>query len=184
MGYLSTRATRRRTARAKIAHAGTFNANPLSAPRRRHAPTVADAKAIASRISSGKLRHGMNEILAREKVAWKITVSTATGRSTSRPTAAGATDRTSRRRRGLARLKRRTPAEPRAAPGPHPKPASTSTAPAPLVGTCHIDEIIAEASAGLRRRDPRDEGRGFVDPAHLRESSVRPVIHGSGTDPR
>jgi glutamate-1-semialdehyde 2,1-aminomutase len=59
---------------AKIHHPGTFNANPLSA-----AAGVAMLSAVADgdaqRFANGqaaKLRHGMNEILAREKVAWRV----------------------------------------------------------------------------------------------------------------
>jgi glutamate-1-semialdehyde 2,1-aminomutase len=60
--------------RTKIHHPGTFNANPLSA-----AAGVAMLASIAdgaaqrfANAQAAKLRHGMNEILAREKVLWKV----------------------------------------------------------------------------------------------------------------
>src|SRR5919109_3055172 len=58
----------------KIAHHGTFNANPITAAARVATLTaVADGQAI--RVANGqaaKLRHGLNEVLARERVAWKV----------------------------------------------------------------------------------------------------------------
>jgi glutamate-1-semialdehyde 2,1-aminomutase len=70
LAFLETKAS----GQAKIHHPGTFNANPLSA-----AAGVAMLSAIADggaqRFADGqaaKLRHGMNEILAREKVAWRV----------------------------------------------------------------------------------------------------------------
>jgi glutamate-1-semialdehyde 2,1-aminomutase len=60
--------------KTKIHHPGTFNANPLSA-----AAGVAMLASIAdgaaqrfANAQAAKLRHGMNEILAREKIAWKV----------------------------------------------------------------------------------------------------------------
>src|SRR5439155_722105 len=74
MGYLSTKSDPAENRRAKIAHAGTFNANPLSAAAGvAMLSTVADGQAIRfANQQAAKLRHGMNEILARAKVAWKI----------------------------------------------------------------------------------------------------------------
>ena len=74
MSYLSTKSDPAENRRAKIAHAGTFNANPLSAAAGVAMLTaVADGQAIRfANQQAAKLRHGMNEILAREKVAWKI----------------------------------------------------------------------------------------------------------------
>src|SRR5439155_1563049 len=74
MGYLSTKSDPAENRRAKIAHAGTFNANPLSAAAGvAMLSTVADGQAIRfANQQAAKLRHGMNETLAREKVAWKI----------------------------------------------------------------------------------------------------------------
>jgi glutamate-1-semialdehyde 2,1-aminomutase len=74
MAYLATKATPEDTRRTKMHHPGTFNANPLSA-----AAGVAMLASLADGATTRlvnaqavKLRHGMNEILAREKVAWKV----------------------------------------------------------------------------------------------------------------
>src|SRR5207247_4176783 len=74
MSYLATKSSPEENRRAKIAHAGTFNANPLSAAAGvAMLASVADGQAIRfANQQAAKLRHGMNEILAREKVAWKI----------------------------------------------------------------------------------------------------------------
>src|SRR2546425_9878183 len=60
--------------RAKIHHPGTFNANPLSAAAGvAMLSSLADGAATrTANEQAAKLRHGMNEILAREKVAWKV----------------------------------------------------------------------------------------------------------------
>ena len=60
--------------RTKIAHAGTFNANPLSAAAGvAMLNAVADGEAIRfANAQAAKLRHGMNEVLAKEKVRWKV----------------------------------------------------------------------------------------------------------------
>ena len=74
LGYLATKPDPEENRRTKIAHAGTFNANPLSAAAGvAMLSTVADGGAIRSaNEQAGKLRHGLNEILARERVAWKV----------------------------------------------------------------------------------------------------------------
>jgi glutamate-1-semialdehyde 2,1-aminomutase len=74
MSYIATKASAEENRRAKIAHAGTFNANPLSAAAGvAMLASVADGQAIRFvNQQAAKLRHGMNEILARERVAWKI----------------------------------------------------------------------------------------------------------------
>jgi glutamate-1-semialdehyde 2,1-aminomutase len=74
MSYLSTKPSAEENRRAKIAHAGTFNANPLSAAAGvAMLSAVADGQAIRlANQQAAKLRHGMNEILARERVPWKI----------------------------------------------------------------------------------------------------------------
>jgi glutamate-1-semialdehyde 2,1-aminomutase len=70
LAFLDTKAA----GQAKIHHPGTFNANPLSA-----AAGVAMLSAVADGAAqrfaneqAAKLRHSMNEILAREKVAWRV----------------------------------------------------------------------------------------------------------------
>ena len=74
LAYLATKPDPRENRRTKIAHAGTFNANPLSAAAGvAMLSAVADGQAIRlADQQAARLRHGMNEILAREKVAWKI----------------------------------------------------------------------------------------------------------------
>jgi glutamate-1-semialdehyde 2,1-aminomutase len=74
MAYLATKATPDETRRTKMPHPGTFNANPLSA-----AAGVAMLASLANgatthyiNTQAAKLRYGMNEILARQKVAWKV----------------------------------------------------------------------------------------------------------------
>lgn len=74
LSYLATKPDPEENRRTKIAHAGTFNANPLSAAAGvAMLSAIADGAAIRSaNQQAAKLRHGLNEILAREQVAWKI----------------------------------------------------------------------------------------------------------------
>ncbi len=74
MASLATREASEDPPRAKMHHPGTFNANPLSA-----AAGVAMLSSLAdgattryANAQAAKLRQGMNEILAREQVAWKV----------------------------------------------------------------------------------------------------------------
>src|SRR5262245_40273033 len=74
LSYLATKSDPEENRRAKIAHPGTFNANPLTAAAGvAMLAAVADGQAIRfANAQAARLRHGLNEILAREKVAWKI----------------------------------------------------------------------------------------------------------------
>ena len=74
MEYLATKATPEDNRRAKIAHHGTFNANPVSAAAGvAMLSSLADGEASKEADAQArKLRCGMNEILAREKVAWRV----------------------------------------------------------------------------------------------------------------
>jgi glutamate-1-semialdehyde 2,1-aminomutase len=74
MSFLQTKSDPEENRKTKIAHAGTFNANPLSAAAgAAMLEAVADGEAIRfSNQQAAKLRHGMNETLAREKVSWKV----------------------------------------------------------------------------------------------------------------
>ena len=74
LSYLATKSDPDENRRSKIAHAGTFNANPLSAAAGvTMLAAVADGEAIRfANWQAARLRHGMNEILARERVAWKV----------------------------------------------------------------------------------------------------------------
>lgn len=59
--------------RGKILHHGTFNANPLtSAAGAAMLAAIADGEATRTAdVQAAKLRHGLNEVLAQEHVAWK-----------------------------------------------------------------------------------------------------------------
>ena len=74
LAYLATKPDPEENRRTKIAHAGTFNANPLSAAAGvAMLSAVADGEAIrVANAQAARLRHGVNEILARERVAWKV----------------------------------------------------------------------------------------------------------------
>jgi glutamate-1-semialdehyde 2,1-aminomutase len=70
LAFLDTKAA----GQTKIHHPGTFNANPLSAAAGvSMLSAVADGKAQRfANDQAAKLRYGMNEILARENVAWRV----------------------------------------------------------------------------------------------------------------
>ncbi len=72
--YLATPSASEATKRAKIHHPGTFNANPLSAAAGvAMLSSLADGEATRmANAQAAKLRYGMNDILARERVAWKV----------------------------------------------------------------------------------------------------------------
>jgi glutamate-1-semialdehyde 2,1-aminomutase len=74
MAFLATKSSAEETRRTKMHHPGTFNANPLTAAAGiAMLSAVADGTAIAfANAQAAKLRHGMNEILAREQVAWQV----------------------------------------------------------------------------------------------------------------
>jgi glutamate-1-semialdehyde 2,1-aminomutase len=69
LAYLATR-----PGAQKIAHHGTFNANPLTAAAGvAMLSAVADGQAIrTANAQAARLRRGLNEILAREGVPWKV----------------------------------------------------------------------------------------------------------------
>jgi glutamate-1-semialdehyde 2,1-aminomutase len=74
IAYLATPAASEANPHTKIHHPGTFNANPLSAVAGvAMLASVADGTAIQrANVQAAQLRHGMNEILARHRVAWKV----------------------------------------------------------------------------------------------------------------
>jgi len=74
LAHLATKETPEETRRTKISHHGTFNANPLSAAAGvAMLESIADGEAIrTANGAAAALRRGMNEILARESVSWKI----------------------------------------------------------------------------------------------------------------
>ena len=69
LAFLATR-----PGRPKVAHHGTFNANPLTAAAGvAMLSAVADGSAIrTANAQAATLRHGINEVLAREAVSWKV----------------------------------------------------------------------------------------------------------------
>lgn len=72
--YLATPTASEAATRTKIHHPGTFNANPLSAAAGvAMLASLADGHATrTANTQAAKLRYGMNEILARAHVAWKV----------------------------------------------------------------------------------------------------------------
>jgi len=74
LSYLATPAATEAGQRTKIHHPGTFNANPLSAAAGvAMLSSLADGTPIArANEQAAKLRHGMNEILARDNIPWKV----------------------------------------------------------------------------------------------------------------
>src|SRR5258705_12722084 len=73
MSYIATKPKPEDNRRAKIAHAGTFNANPLTAAAGvAMLASVADGEAIrfVNRQAAAR-RHGLNEIPARPKGTWE-----------------------------------------------------------------------------------------------------------------
>jgi glutamate-1-semialdehyde 2,1-aminomutase len=72
--YLATPSATETGQQTKIHHPGTFNANPLSAAAGvAMLSSLADGTPITrANEQAAKLRYGMNEILARENVAWKV----------------------------------------------------------------------------------------------------------------
>lgn len=74
MSYLATPEALASNPHTKIHHPGTFSANPLSAVAGiAMLSAVADGKATQyANAQAAKLRYGMNEILARQRVSWKV----------------------------------------------------------------------------------------------------------------
>ena len=72
--YLATKPDPEVNRHTKIAHHGTFNANPISAAAGcAMLSSLADGQATKEvNAQAQKLRAGMNEILAQEAVAWKV----------------------------------------------------------------------------------------------------------------
>ena len=72
--YLATKPDPEVNRHTKIAHHGTFNANPISATAGcAMLSSLADGRATEEvNAQAQKLRAGMNEILAQEAVAWKV----------------------------------------------------------------------------------------------------------------
>jgi glutamate-1-semialdehyde 2,1-aminomutase len=136
----------------KIYHPGTFNANPLSATAgAAMLSTISDGE--AQRFASGQaatLRHGMNEVLAREKVAWKVY-----GKSSDWKILF---DAEAPPRDGADQSVRDIPWERLEVPHPHRRRGLRQAlilhgidfnGARALVGTCHTDDVVAETLAGF-----------------------------------
>jgi glutamate-1-semialdehyde 2,1-aminomutase len=163
MSYLATKTDPEENRRTKIAHAGTFNANPLSAVAgAAMLAEIADGQAIrfADR-QAATLRHGLNEILAREKVAWKVYGEHSDWKiffGADAPPRDGddqAIDGVDWRR-----LDAKDPARSRALRQALILHGVDFNGARALVGTCHTDAIIEEtlAAFSLAVRSLRDEG--------------------------
>jgi glutamate-1-semialdehyde 2,1-aminomutase len=136
----------------KIHHPGTFNANPLSA-----AAGVAMLSSIANgqaqrfaNEQAAKLRHGMNEILARAQVAWKVYGQHSDWKmyyGADTPPRDG--DDQSVDDVPWQRLDARHPQQSRALRQALILQGIDFNGGRALVGTCHTDDVIAETLAGF-----------------------------------
>lgn len=148
LAFLETKAS----GHTKIHHPGTFNANPLSA-----AAGVAMLSSIADGAATrfaneqaAKLRHGMNAILAREQVAWKVY-----GKHSDWKLYYGADapprdgDDQSVDDVPWQRLDARHPQQSRALRQALILQGIDFNGGRALVGTCHTDDVIAETLAGF-----------------------------------
>jgi glutamate-1-semialdehyde 2,1-aminomutase len=163
LAYLATKADPEANRRTKIAHAGTFNANPLSAAAGvAMLSAVADGEAIrAASAHAAKLRHGLNEILAREGVAWKVYGDHSDFKiffGADRPPRDGADQSVA----GVdwRRLDAKDPARSRALRQALILHGVDFNGARGLVGTCHTDAVIEETLAGFAAavRALREEG--------------------------
>ena len=136
----------------KIFHPGTFNANPMSATAgATMLSSTADGEAqrFAS-AQAAKLRHGMNEVLARAKVTWKVY-----GKYSDWKVFFGADTPPRDRDDGSVddvpwqRLEARHPHESRALRQALILRGIDFNGTRAVVGTCHTDDIVAETLAGF-----------------------------------
>jgi glutamate-1-semialdehyde 2,1-aminomutase len=148
LAFLDTKAT----GETKIHHPGTFNANPLSAAAGvAMLSSIADGEAQRlANAQAAKLRHGMNEILAREKVAWKVYGQHSDWKmyyGADAPPRHG--DDQSVDDVPWERLDARHPQQSRALRQALTLQGIDFNGGRALVGTCHTDDIIAETLAGF-----------------------------------
>jgi glutamate-1-semialdehyde 2,1-aminomutase len=154
MSYLATKDTPEDTRRTKMHHPGTFNANPLSAAAGvAMLALIADGNATrTANAQAAKLRYGMNEILARAQIAWKVY-----GQHSDWKIFYGA-DTPPRDGNDQAvdqipwqRLDGKFPAQSRALRQALILQGVDFNGARALVGTCHTDEIIAETLDGFAK---------------------------------
>jgi glutamate-1-semialdehyde 2,1-aminomutase len=163
MAYLTTKADPEANRRSKISHHGTFNANPLSAAAGvAMLSAVADGDAIRfADAQAAKLRHAMTEVLAREKVAWriygehsdwKIFFGAETPPRDGSDQSVGDVD--------WRRLDARFPAQSRGLRQALILNGVDFNGSRALIGTCHTDEILAETVTAFEAsvRAMKDEG--------------------------
>jgi glutamate-1-semialdehyde 2,1-aminomutase len=152
MAHLATKATPEETRRTKMHHPGTFNANPLSAAAgMAMLASVADGTAIRFvNEQAAKLRRGMNEILAREHIAWKVYGKYSDWKiyyGADAPPRDG--DDQSVDNVPWQRLDARHPDQSRALRQAMILQGIDFNGARALVGTCHTDEVIAETLDGF-----------------------------------
>ncbi|MBI2202842.1 MAG: aminotransferase class III-fold pyridoxal phosphate-dependent enzyme [Candidatus Rokubacteria bacterium] len=163
LAYLATKPDPEQNRRSKISHHGTFNANPLSAAAGvAMLAAVADGQAIRfADAQAAKLRHAMTEVLAREKVAWRIYGESSDWKiffGADTPPRDGADQ--SVREVDWRRLDARHAAQSRALRQALILNGVDFNGSRALVGTCHTDEIVAETVAAFEGavRAMKDEG--------------------------
>ncbi len=136
--------------------------------------SIADGEAIRfANEQAAKLRHGMNEILAREQVAWKVYGEHSDWKlfyGADAPPRDGADQSVD----GIdwQRLDAKHAEQSRALRQALILQGVDFNGGRALVGTCHTDDVIAETLAGFRGRRARDEGRRI----RVRRRPRRPVV--------
>ena len=165
LDFLSTKATPEATRHTKVHHPGTFNANPLSAAAGvAMLSSVADGTAIRrANEQAAKLRYGMNELLAQERIAWKVY-----GNYSDWKLFYGA-DRPPRDGNDQAveaipwqQLDAKFPAQSRALRQALILEGVDFNGARALVGTCHTDDVIAETLDGFRNAVRRVKQEGLA----------------------
>jgi glutamate-1-semialdehyde 2,1-aminomutase len=148
LAFLETKAS----GHTKIHHPGTFNANPLSAAAGvAMLASIADGEAQRlANAQAAKLRYGMNAILAREKISWKVYGQHSDWKlyyGADAPPRDG--DDQSVDDVPWQRLDARHPQQSRALRQALILQGIDFNGGRALVGTCHTDDVIAETLAGF-----------------------------------
>jgi len=163
LSFLSTKASAEENRRSKIAHPGTFNANPLSAAAgvAMLAQVAGGEKIRVANAQAAKLRHGLNEILARERIAWKVYGESSDWKiffGADAPPRDGADQSVAQIE--WRRLDGKFPEQSRALRQALILNGVDFNGARALVGTCHTDDVIAETLAAFETavRAVKDEG--------------------------
>jgi glutamate-1-semialdehyde 2,1-aminomutase len=165
LDFLSTKATPEATQQTKVHHPGTFNANPLSAAAGvAMLSSVADGAAIRlANEQAAKLRYGMNDLLAQERIAWKVYGTYSDWKlfygadSPPRDGNDQAVDAVP-----WQRLDAKFPAQSQALRQALILEGVDFNGARALVGTCHTDDIIAETLDGFRNAIRRVKQAGLA----------------------